>query len=346
MKMVIRGLVVVVFLAALFAFAFTYTVRFTEAGVKTRFGQAGASAVKREPGLYFRLPYPIDSVTKYDTRVRTLTLKIEQQQTADSKQVGVEAFCNWRVTDPLKFFRKFSNAGERPEDHYRKAEESLGTAMRSALGVVSKYRMDDLFTTSPEGSKLTDLEQSMLGSLRSPQDLSNVNMGEYGIEVASVGVTRVVLPEETTKAVFDRMKSSRERFAKEIESRGTAEAQAIRAKADSDARKIREFAQALANDLRARGDNEAVPFFQQMAARPDLAVFLAETDFLRAANAKRTTLVLSADVPGIGLLFPESMQAAQRGEIPSFRMPGAPRPSSGADEAPKANVPAVVEGTR
>lgn len=345
MKMFIRALVVLVFLVALFAFAFTHTVKFTETAVKTRFGEAGANAVRSEPGLYFRLPYPIDAVTTYDTRARTLALKIEQQQTADSKQVGVEAFCTWRVADPLSFFRKFSNAGERPEDHYRKAEESLSTAMRSAMGVVSKYSMDDLFTTSPSGSKLTELEDRVLASLRAPQDQSTVDLKSYGIEVMGVGLMRVVLPEETTKAVFDRMKAARESIAKQIESRGTAEAQAIRAKAESDSRKIREFAQALASELRARGDQESVVYLERMNANRDLAVFLAQTEFLRTASAKRTTLVLASDVPGIGLLFPESMKAAEQGKIPALIVPGVPS-SKVEDRGPGANIPAVLEGSR
>lgn len=329
MKLFIRALVVLVFLVALFAFAFTYTVKFTETAVKTRFGEAGENAVRREPGLYFRLPYPIDAVTTYDTRVRTLSLKIEQQQTADAKQIGVESFCTWRVADPLAFFRTFSNAGERPEDHVRKAEETLSSAMRSAMGVVSKYTMDDLFTTSTGGTKLTELEGRILNALRSPEDRSTVDLKTFGIEVVGVGVMRVVLPEETTKAVFDRMKSARESITKQIESRGAAEAQAIRAKAESDARKIKEFAQALASDLRAKGDQESVTYLRQMNAKPDLAVFLAQVEFLKSTNAKRTTLVLASDVPGIGLLFPEAMKAAEQGRIPPLVLPKAPQASGG-----------------
>lgn len=345
MKMFIRALVVLVFLIALFSFAFTYTVKFTETAVKTRFGEAGPNAVHADPGLFFRLPYPIDSVTTYDKRVRTLALKIEQQQTADSKQIGVEAFCTWRVSDPLSFFRRFSNAGERPEEHYRRAEESLSTAMRSAMGVVSKYSMDDLFTTSAEGTKLTDLENRVLASLRSPEDKSTVDLKEYGIEVVGVGVMRVVLPEETTKAVFDRMKSARTSITKQIESRGTAEAQAIRAKAESDARKIKDFAQALASDLRARGDQESVAYFARMNENSQLAVFLAQTEFLKSANAKRTTLVLASDVPGINLLFPEAMKAAENGKIPALITPKSPSPSI-REGVPAGTTPAILGGGR
>jgi membrane protease subunit HflC len=347
-RLFIRALVTLVFLGALVAFAFTYTVRFTEAAVKTRFGQArGSDAVRREPGLYFRLPYPIDDVTRYDTRIRTLTLKLEQHQTSDNKQIVVEAFCNWRVTDPLEFYRRFSNAGERPEEHYAKAEESLSAAMRAAMGVVSQYSMEDLFTTGPGGSKLPELERRVKNTLTASEDASRLDVRAYGIEVVEVGIMRVALPEETSKAVYDRMKAARESIAKQIESRGAAEAQAIRAKAESDARKIREFAQALAADLKARGENESVGYLAQMKANEELAVFISQTDFLRTVAAKRTTLVLASDVPGIALLFPEAMRAAEKGQIPPLV---APRRIDGLpiveQQRPGANIPAALEGGR
>jgi len=97
-----------IFAVALLARAVTYTVRFTEAGVLTTFGKAAEQDLTkvREPGLKFKWPDPIQSVTKYDTRSRFLQTKAEQQQTADSRQITVEAFCTWKVKDPLKFFQR------------------------------------------------------------------------------------------------------------------------------------------------------------------------------------------------------------------------------------------------
>lgn len=336
-----------VFLVALLAFACTYTVRFTETAVLTKFGQAGEDAVKREPGLYFRPPYPFASVTTYDTRVRTQTVKFETQQTADSKQVVVETFCLWRVEDPLKFFRSFSNAGDRPEDHYRKAETALDSAMRSAVGLISKYSMDDLFTTGPAGSKLPELESRMLESLKSASaDKSGLTLRDYGIGVEDIGLMRIVLPEETTKAVFQRMQAARDRIAKETEARGDAEAQAIRSKAENDAKRIRDFAERLAMDIRTTGDQESAEYYKQMNAKPELAMFLASMDFLKEAYGKRTTLVLSGSTPGVNLLFPDALAGLKDGELPRVAsghwLRDAMDGRGGA--GPKANAPGNAEG--
>lgn len=318
MRLLIRVILALVFAAALLSFAATYTVRYTEAAVLTTFGKAGEGDVHREAGLYFKWPYPVQSVTKYDSRVRSMTVKLETQQTADAKQVVVESFCNWRVQDPLKFFRKFSNAGDRSEEHFRKAESALESAMRSAVGLISKYSMDDLFTAGPNSGKLPELEGRMRDALRASADNSGLLLQDLGIEVVDVGVMRIVLPEETTKAVFERMKASREKIGKETESRGKAEAQVIRAKAENHARLIQQFAESLAKDIQARGDAEAQPYLAQMQSNPDLAVFLLTMDFIRDGGfGKQATLVLSGDMPGVPMLEPGAIQALRDGQVPT-----------------------------
>lgn len=341
-KIILVGIVLVV---ALLSFACAFTVRFTEAAVLTRFGQAGDNAIKREPGLYFKMPYPFEAVTKYDTRVRTLAVKPETQQTADSKQVVVETFCTWRVSDPLKFFRRFSNAGDTADEHYRQAEQTLDSALRSAMGVVSRYSMDDMFSSS--GSKLSEIETKMLEALQASADKGGLRLGDFGVSVEAVGLMRIVLPEEPTKAVFQRMQASRDRIAKETESRGLAEAQAIRSKAENDAKRIQDFAERLAEEVRTLGDQESREYIAQMNAKPDLAKFQLAMDFLREAYSKRTTLILSGSTPGVGLLFPESLVGLRDGQVPAvvtrnWMSDAMDRPASG----PKANAPAATEGTR
>lgn len=321
MQRILTIVIAIVFVLALLAVAMTYTVRYTETAVLTTFGKAGEGDIKKSPGLYFRAPYPFQSVTKYDTRVRLLTVKLETQQTADARQVVVEGFCLWRVNDPLKFFQRFSDAGPSSEDHYHKAEGPLRENLRAAMALVSHYRLDELFTASPEGSKMGELESKMLEVFRKSADSSRMSLSDYGIAAVDVGISRIVLPEETTKAVFERMRTSRERIAQETDSRGSSQAQAIRARAESDAKRIKDFADRLAKDIRSQGELEAVPYYQQMNKNADLAVFLETMDFFRTAYGKRTTLVLSGSMPGVSLLFPNALDGLKSGEIPKLSMP-------------------------
>jgi membrane protease subunit HflC len=317
----------VLFVLAIVAFAFTFTVRFTEKAVVTTFGKAGEGALITEPGLKFKWPYPIQSVTKYDTRVRVLQTRSQTQQTADDSQIIVEAFATWRVSNPLAFFQRFSNAGGRADDHFTAAEDILRTTLRSALGETSKYRLDELFNPEASKSRLGELESRIFALLSTSPAAGGESgngapgLSDYGIEVTMVGVNRIVLPEDTTNKVIERMGANRDRLAQELESQGNARATAIRAKAEADARKIRAFAERRAAEIRAKGEDEAAEFLAQQASDPELAVFLQNIAMMREAMAKRFTLVLSASDFGLGLFSPTALEGLEAGEFPT-RLPG------------------------
>lgn len=303
------------FVLALLARAMTYTVRFYEAAVLTTFGSAEASAKQTEPGLKFKWPDPIQSVTKYDTRLRLLQTRLETQQTADSRQLVVEAFANWRVADPLVFFKKFSSSGPSEEDHYRRAEEVLRDSLRAAMGEISRFSMRELFTTDAAGSKLPELESAVLAALRrSGEEAGGVSA--WGIEVVAVGINRVLLPEETSREVVNSMKSDRERLIRDLESRGAALEESIRSTAEANARKIEQFALAYAQEIRRQGDLEAEQFVKRMNESPELAVFLKNMEFIREVMAQRITFIFNTGMPGFQLLSPGIAGEAASGRVP------------------------------
>jgi membrane protease subunit HflC len=310
----------VVFAAAIVLFLFTFTVRFTDVAVLTRFGKATREYDGAErPGLKFKWPYPVDSVTKYDTRFRLVQLRKEAQQTADNRQVIVEAFCTWRVTDPRLFFERFSSEGDRAESQYEAATETIRARLRTAVGEISRYRIDELFRVEDlEGDhpRLAELEDEILVALNTPNDAGETIQQLNGVEISMVGISSIVLPQETSKAVFDRMKQDRRTLVQEISSQAEAEAQAIVSAAETDRDKIEAFALERAQEWRALGDQEAQQYLQQMGEHEQLAVFLEQIEFIRNMLAGKATLVFSTDSMGLELLDPEVMTKTPRGEVP------------------------------
>jgi modulator of FtsH protease HflC len=309
--------ITIIFAVALLARATTYTVRFTEKAVLTTFGKAGEGAVQEEPGLKFKWPVPIQSVTKYDTRSRFLQTRSETQQTADERQLIVEGFCTWKVSDPLLFFQRFSNAGVSAKDHYAKAESVIRDNLRSALGETSKYRLDELFTTSSRGSRLPHLEQQVLATLRAGS--RDNRFSDYGIEIDDVGINRIRLPEATTQEVINSMKADRERLVKTLESKGASMAQTITSTADSNARRIEQFARAYAEEIRQQGNREAQQYIAQMNESPELAVFLKQMEFMRTALAKQITFVFTTDQPGFEAMNLRTIQTVESGKVPGVK---------------------------
>ncbi len=323
-------LLTTVFLLMLLGYTATFSVRYTESAVLTTFGRASDGDIKTDAGLYFKWPYPIQSVTTYDTRQRVAQGKLEQQQTADDQAITVECFATWKVVDPLKFFQSFSNTGARAADHLEKARSQIESNLRATSAMVSRYRMNDLFNAAPGGTKIPELEVSMLQALRS-KDATGASLADYGVEVTSVGISRIVLPESVTSAVFEAMKQRRLTLAKETESRGEAEAATIRIDGEMQASRIRSFANNRAKALMTQGDLESAQFLGEMGQHPELAVFLENMEFVRTAMAKRATLVLSSSMPGISVFFPDALDSSKtEGGFPRIATP-APKAASGAN---------------
>ncbi len=293
----------------------TYTVRFTEVAVLTTFGKAGEDSVRREPGPYFKWPYPIQSVTTYDTRARYLATRSETQQTADDRQIIVEGFVAWRVSDPLAFYQRYSSAGPDARDHFRAAERILESLLRASMSEVSRFQLRELFDPNPGASRLPDLETAIFERLTLPDPATGDRIQDYGVEPILVGIKRILLPEDTTRQVFERMKATRDRLAAEAESQGQAIASTIRNQAEADAQRIRAFAERRAEEIRVAGDREAARFLASYEEAPELAVFLKLTEFLRNGLGKKSTLVLPTSLPGLGLFEPDAVDGT--GNIPS-----------------------------
>ncbi|MGV6814752.1 MAG: SPFH domain-containing protein [Phycisphaerales bacterium] len=305
----------VLFVVVIGLFSASYTVRFTETAVKTTFGSASENSIVSEPGFHLKWPYPIQNVTKYDKRIRIVQTRSETVQTADDFQIIVESYLTYRVEDPLKFFRSFSNAGDRAFDHFKKAEDDvLRDLLRSALGETSKYKMSQLFTTQEGASVIPQLETEVF-SLLMDGGHGGKPLQDYGILVTAVGIHRIVLPEETTAAVINRMGANRDRLAERYESEGRSQARAIEAEAKSNADRIRAFAQRRADEILAKGEQEAAPYLAQQNINPELAVFIQNIKLMRESMAKKFTLIFSTSDYGMQLFDPDVLQQSQ-GELP------------------------------
>ena len=317
-KFIMTFVVAILFVVVLLVYAMTYTVRFTETAVVTRFGEV--SKVVQEPGLRFKWFYPIEGVTKYEATNRLTQARIETYQTRDDRQLIVGAFAIWRVKPEQTgtFFRRFSNSGPRAADHYRAAATLVEDTLRSAMSELSSYSMSELFTPVDGASKYDELEQRVLAKMK--QDLEGQGERSFGIEVVQTGIARTSLPQTTTEAALERMRQDRARIVKGLQGQGDAEATTIRSRAESQAKKIRSFAEARARQIRARGDQEAAQYLAMMTEVPGLAIYLKNLELLEDSLFGRTTLLFSTDTPGLNLLDPTLWQKTSEGEIPGTRI--------------------------
>lgn len=313
-KFILTFVVAILFVVVLLVYAMTYTVRFTEAAVVTRFGEVSKEVT--EPGLRFKWFYPINGVTKYETTNRLSQARIETYQTSDDRQLIVGAFAIWRVKpDQVStFYSRFANSGPRAADHYRAAATLVEDTLRSSMSELSAYSMAELFTPNEAASQLDELEQRVLEQMKST--LEGQGERSFGIEVVQAGIARTSLPQTTTEAALERMRQDRARIVTGLQQSGQSEAAAIRSRAESNAAKILAFAESRARQIRSRGDQEAARYLEQMSEVPGLAIYLKNLELLEDAMFGRATLLFSTDTPGLSLLDPSLFESTESGQIP------------------------------
>ena len=286
--MVLGVVVAVILLIAVFS----YQLNQTESAVVTTFGSPAAVT---DPGLHFRWPFPFQKIYKFDHRIRCFeggSGKIEETMTADGQNILVGIFINYRISAVEKFFRTLEDM--------TKAEERLNSLMRSAKNATfGQYKFSQVINTKPELMKLNEIQDRIKAALEK-------DTAEYGIEIVSVGINTINVPERITDKVFDRMIEDRKLVADRYLAEGTVRASEIRNDADQKKAVMLAKAEAEAREIRAQGDAEAATFYAVFQENPELAEFLRKLDSLRLIMRNQTTLVLDTNVAPFDLLKPGS----------------------------------------
>ncbi len=289
-------IIAVLFALVILLFTCTFKVRFNEQAIVTTFGNAGDNSNVTSAGLHFKWPYPIQSVRKFDTRTRVLETRIENVVTKDNQLVTVQLFLTWNIEDVLRYYRSSGND--------REAADRLTDRLRSNLGVFSSYDFGALLTQTSGEAKMSEVEQRMLELLVNPTDGSD-GASTYGVRPQTLGITRFILPEETTTAVFERMKQTRQRLAAGVRASGEAEAARIQAEAMTTAAKIQQFAERRAASIRAIGEIEAATYIgRQAALDEDFAIFMNQLTAMESMVKEGTTFVFPAVYPFDLLIHP------------------------------------------
>jgi len=243
----------VVFAAlAIVAISATFIVDETEQAIVLRFGEPTEGV--RQPGLNFKWPF-VDTVEYFDARVLDFDARPEEIPTLDQKQLLVDAFARFQITDPLAFFKAVRN--ERQVN--QRLSSIISSSLRQVLGNVPLTRV-----LTEERSELMDQIENAV----------NEQSSGFGIQINDVRIKRVDLPKENSEAIFARMKTQREQEAAKIRAEGAKEAQIIRADADKRQRVIIAEAKKQSEVLRGEGEGQAQAIYNQaFGADPDFFDF-------------------------------------------------------------------------
>lgn len=280
----------VVLVILMLIYAITYQVRFTELAIKTTFGKPADpnTCDPNEAGLKFKWPWPIQGVVKYDKRIQVLDSPEEQAQTQDRQILILTAFCGWRISDGVAFLQKVETV--------REAQERLRKHLRSEIGAtVGQHKFGEFVSIDPKELKLAEIEEEIKSGLA---DWAK----SYGIEIETLGIRRISLPQTTTEKVFAQMSAQRRAMAEKTRSEGKAIARKTRSKAESLRQQILSFSHRKAKEIRAEGAAAAAAQWQVFQQDEDFANFLRELEFLKEALKTRSAFFLDSDMIGIRML--------------------------------------------
>ena len=229
----------------------SYTiVNTSQSGVVLRFGQYSRTL---GPGFHFKLPAPIETVSKVETtRIRAMVDQVPML-TSDENIISVNFNVQYQVSDARKYLFSTSN----PDDTLAQAAEA---AVRSVVGA---HSMDDILTSPGDDASTLPAAAS---SARPPatavaakslsaqdrvtlqqqtQDALQHTLDSYdtGLVVTDVSFQNVAPPDEV-KAAFDDVNAAREdkqsavnkahAYANQVIPQATGEAARIVAKAEGD----------------------------------------------------------------------------------------------------------------
>ncbi|MBP8866879.1 MAG: protease modulator HflC [Propionivibrio sp.] len=226
-----------------------------------------------EPGLYFKWPL-IQNVRYFDKRILTLdSNEPERFITSEKKNVLVDSFVKWRITDPQLYY--VSVAGDEARARTR-LSQTVNAGLREEFG---KRTVHDV--VSGERDKI--MEQ-----MREKADL---DARKIGVQIVDVRVKRVDLPTEVSESVYRRMEAERKRVANELRSEGSAEAEKIRADADRQREVI--VAEAYRDAQKTKGEGDAKAASTYAAAFNQNPEFYA---FYRSLEAYRNSFKGRSDV--------------------------------------------------
>ena len=268
--------IVISFFVALFGLNLVaFTVGEWEQGVVTQFGKPVRGV--KSPGLYFKLPSPMQKVTMFDKWLLEYDANPEEIYTKDKKILILDNYARWRIVDPLLFMQTLRTT----QEGQSRLDDIIYSELRKELG---QHDLTEVVSTNRE-------ELMQLVAQR-----SNEAAGVYGIEVIDVRIKRADLPPENEAAVYDRMRAERDREAKGYRSEGEEAALKIRAITDLDASTISAEAYEKAQGIRGEGDSEALRTYASAYKDAERFYQFARTlEAYEKALDDNTVLVLPAD---------------------------------------------------
>lgn len=291
-----------------------FVVDQTQYAVQMRFGRPVQTLI--EPGLYTKLPWPMDTVVRFDNRLMLL-----EQPTADQpekeyltedagsgigKNVVVSTYTCWRIKRSPEAVQRFLETMRDTESATARLSDVVVAELGAALG---ENDFSVLVSTDPD-------ERDWEGLTSQVRQRCAARVEDaYGIEIVDVRIKRLNFPEQNRRNVFDRMRAERDTIAARYRSEGEEQATAIRADANRQREEIQAQTYEQTQKIRGAADAEAARIYAEAYGKdPDFYAFTRTLEAYEKTLNERTVAILSATSDFLRLLNQSSRGVLLTGE--------------------------------
>jgi len=195
------GLTFITIILGIVALTSWYTVDESQQGVVLTFGKA--NEIVTEPGLHFKLPWPIQKVEILSKETFSLQFGFEEKDgkikefpketkmiTGDENIVLADLVVQWKITDPIKYLYNADQPKEILHD----------TTSASLRSIIGGSKIDDALTSGK--AEIEAKVRELLASLIEKYDI--------GISILTVKLQDVELPNDAVRKAFTNVTDARE----------------------------------------------------------------------------------------------------------------------------------------
>jgi modulator of FtsH protease HflC len=236
----LNALIFLVLLAVIVISSSVFFVDQRERVLLLRLGQIEEANYKA--GIHFKIPF-VDEVRRFDGRILTLDARAESYLTGEKKNLLVDSFILWRVSDVSAYYTAMGGDINRAS---------------SRLFHIVDNGLRDAFATRSVKDVVAGNREEMVSVIL---DATNESAKEFGIEVVNIRIKRIDFPSDINTRVYERMESERQREAKELRAQGAEAAERITSDADKQRVIILAQSQQKAEEIRGNGDAEATDIY-------------------------------------------------------------------------------------
>ncbi len=277
-----------------------YVVDIKSQCVVTQFGRP--VKVVTSPGLKIKTPF-IQKAKYFEKRIIEWDGEPSDILTRDKENIGINTWARWRITEPLKFYTSLGTE-DRGQGVLDEVIESAVKNIVSSYPLNEVLRNTNRkleYTTvelaKAEMDKKVKVAHGRNSLVKEINKMANEGLSErYGMELVDVRIKHINYVPAVIPKIFDRMRSERIRIASKYESEGRREEAQILGVMKKELEKIESEGYKIAIETRGEADAEAIRIYADAYKKaPEFYSFTKTLETYEKTIDSNTRLYLSTD---------------------------------------------------